>query len=290
VSQGKISRPDWSREEVELIVTDYFSMLAAELSGESFSKTEHRRNLRRLLQARSEGSIEFKHQNISAVLIDLGFPYVTGYLPRFNYQDLLYEIVAERLAGQAQLWTLAEQDAHRPAAVPTVDDILLAMTDPPARRVPPTLRDSTARRYLPARARATVNYLELEARNRSLGSAGEEFVVRFEQARLLRGGHDRLAARIDRVSVTRGDGAGFDVLSYDESGAERWIEVKTTKYGRETPFFLSRNEVEVSRESGERYHLYRVFEFRVAPRLFSLPGSLSSTCAMEPSQYIATVA
>ena len=55
----------WSNTEVQLIVTDYFSMLTAELKGEDYSKAAHRRALLPLLANRSDGSVEFKHQNIS---------------------------------------------------------------------------------------------------------------------------------------------------------------------------------------------------------------------------------
>ena len=287
---GTLGRSEWSREEVEAIVTDYLSMLSFELAGVPYSKTEHRRQLSRLLNGRSDGSIEFKHQNISAVMIDLGFPYVPGYLPRFNYQDLLYDVVAERMAGATEIEQLAARDANKPAALPTVDDILQALTDPPTPRAQRTMADRASRRYMSRRPRTSVNYLEIEARNKSLGRAGEEFVVRFEQARLIKASHERLASKIEHVSLTQGDGAGFDILSFEETGADRFIEVKTTKNGKETPFFLSRNEVEVSRESADRYHLYRVFDWRTKPRLFTLAGALAKTCAMEPNQYIATVA
>lgn len=72
---------DWSREEIELIVEDYLDMLAAELSGVAYNKASHRRRLSDHLRDRSEGSIEFKHANISAALIDLQFPYIAGYKP-----------------------------------------------------------------------------------------------------------------------------------------------------------------------------------------------------------------
>jgi hypothetical protein len=49
----------WSRDEVDLIVADYFTMLRAELAGEPFSKAEHNRALQPLLSGRSKGSIEF---------------------------------------------------------------------------------------------------------------------------------------------------------------------------------------------------------------------------------------
>jgi len=75
---------DWSREEVEAAVSDYFDMLAMELRGQPFNKAEHNRNLQKLLKNRPKGSIERKHQNISAVLIELGYPYIDGYKPLGN--------------------------------------------------------------------------------------------------------------------------------------------------------------------------------------------------------------
>lgn len=59
---------DWSEEEVRLIVADYFDMLEAELLGKPFKKSDHRKTLALKLQGRSDGSIEFKHQNVSGVL------------------------------------------------------------------------------------------------------------------------------------------------------------------------------------------------------------------------------
>ncbi len=65
---------DWSREEVEATVADYFAMLNDELSGLPVNKAAHNERLRRLLSDRSKGSVEFKHANISAVLTALRLP------------------------------------------------------------------------------------------------------------------------------------------------------------------------------------------------------------------------
>ncbi len=73
----EIEMEDWSNIEVEAIVSDYFDMLQNELRGITYNKAEHRRNLRKIIN-RSEGSIEFKHQNISAALINNGAPYIKG--------------------------------------------------------------------------------------------------------------------------------------------------------------------------------------------------------------------
>jgi len=64
---------DWSLAEVEAVVSDYFSMLERELRNAPYSKTEHRNRLKPRLAGRSDGSIERKHQNISAILIESGF-------------------------------------------------------------------------------------------------------------------------------------------------------------------------------------------------------------------------
>lgn len=169
--------------------------------------------------------------------------------------------------------------------VPEVEDILKVLTSPPAPR-----SDAYAAREREApRIGHTANYLERESQNRSLGAAGEQFVLNFERARLINCGREVLAGKIEHISRTQGDGAGFDILSFDASGAERMIEVKTTKYGRETPFFVSRNEVAVSETRAPHYHLYRLFGFREAPGLFTLSGALSITCKLSTSTYLATV-
>ena len=135
-AQNRTARTDWSQPEVEATVADYFAMLAKQLAGVPYNKTTHRRQLVRLLDGRSEQSIEFKHANISAVLIDLGFPYIPGYKPRSNYQRLLYDVVADRLASSRALLDLAAADADQPIAVPEVDDILAVLTDPPSPATP----------------------------------------------------------------------------------------------------------------------------------------------------------
>ena len=90
----------WSSIEINAIVADYFDMLAKELKGERYSKAAHRRALLPMLFNRSDGSVEFKHQNISAVLINMGLPNIKGYLPRFNYQKILEKHVSEYFGKQ----------------------------------------------------------------------------------------------------------------------------------------------------------------------------------------------
>lgn len=278
---------DWTREEVEATVADYFLMLELELVGNPLDKTAHRRRLLPVLNNRSGGSVEFKHQNISAVLIDLGFPYIKGYKPRFNYQRLLIEVVSDRLANNREIVSLVESNEEQSMVVPAVEDILKVLTDPP--RTKPILPRVGEEPTQYIKRTSSVNYLEREARNQKLGLAGEEFILNFERARLISNGHETLASKIEHVSKKYGDAEGYDILSFESTGEERLIEVKTTKYGAEIPFFVTQNELQVSQNNADKYHLYRVYSFRDNPHLFTLPGSLSSTCILNPTAYIARV-
>lgn len=279
-----MSNADWSRAEVEAIVEDYLSMLASELAGTPYNKTAHRQVLKPLLQGRSDASIEFKHANISAALLDAGFPYINGYKPLANYQSLLAEVVAERLNKTSDLFVLAATDADRPIVVPEVEDILAVLTERPK---PRSDIFKVAEPSVPA-IRLPTNYIEREARNRSLGNAGELFALNFERARLIHAGKESLAAKIEHTAKVRGDHAGYDILSFEASGVERLIEVKTTKYGADTPFFVTRNEKAVSERHASQYQLYRLFAFRESPRLYTLPGAIDMTCNLSAATFLAS--
>jgi len=276
----------WSEREVLAAVEDYFDMLRSELSGHSYNKTHHRRALLDHLDDRSNGSVELKHQNISAVLIEMGMPYIDGYKPRFNYQrTLLPEAVADYLERHPEVHALFASDAQVATPTPTVEDFLATFESPPTPDPNrPTGVAEPSAQYNPV----GINYLELEARNQALGNAGEEFAMNFERARLIHAGKDTLAERIEQISSTVGPSAGFDILSFETSGADRFIEVKTTKYGKNTPFYLTPNELRCSQDKAANYFLYRLFLFRKTPRLFALQGHLDRSCVLTPSAFLAS--
>ena len=272
---------DWSRLEVEATVRDYFDMLASELRGVPYIKAAHNETLRAFLDDRTRGAVERKHQNISAVLIELGFPYINGYKPLSNIQHMLRNVVREHLSSLEDL-VAADVDARQNQL--TVDDVLGIGVDPP---VPASVLvgEGTTDYVVSGQRALTINYLQMEALNRSLGDAGEALVMEFERARLLRKGKDHLARSVEQVSKTVGDHAGFDIRSYEVSGRDRFIEVKTTRYGKQTPFYISAGEVRFSEANAHAYHLYRLFEFRQTPGLFQLPGEVGRHVHLQPVNY-----
>jgi hypothetical protein len=286
VQRKTLTGEEWTRQEVELIVADYFEMLRAELLARPYSKSAHRSALRPLLRGRSDGSIEFKHQNISAVLVALGHPYIGGYKPRANYQSLLYDVVEQHLD---QHFELHEQAAASPLLSPDRVPVLepaaaveSMFEQPPERLAIPAEHEKP---WLSRRGRR-VDYARRDAENRKLGELGERFAVDLERARLLRQGRDDLASKVEWVAKTCGDGVGFDVLSFDGSDAsERWIEVKTTGLGKFFPFLVTANEVRCSADQPQRFQLYRLFDFGTSPRVYVLGGSLAEHCELDPVLY-----
>lgn len=274
---------NWSRLEVEACVADYGRMLTLELNGQRYGKTEHANALSQILDGRSRPSIEFKHCNISAVMLALGYPYINGYKPRGNYQALLLDVVEDQLEGNSLLQEAAQAAVLRPATA-------AAVTNPGSIWVPipkPAHVRETPPAYAPNFTATKRDYLAQEARNRSLGRAGELFVLDLEVRRLLAAGKKKLGNRVEHIAATRGDGPGYDVLSFEEDGRERLIEVKTTAFGELTPFFVSRNELERSKVDAERYRLYRLFDFRKRPRVFDLPGAIVGRCQLDAVSYLA---
>ena len=274
----------WSEVEIEAVVADYLHMLMLELSGQKYSKTVHRMRLLPKLDGRSEGSVELKHQNISAILLELDRPWIVGYKPRKNYQHALYDVLVNRLENDKKVDELIEVAVDQPAIAPIVPTYTNLLVDAPViKEVAESVNPNKVRQ----RRGVKKDYLAAEASNRSLGSAGEEFVLNYERYKLLQFGKEKLSQKVEHVSATKGDGLGFDILSFDVDGAEKYIEVKTTAFGKEAPFYVTRNELSLSKEQPEHFYLYRLFEFRSKPKMFSMAGSLSEQCLLDPVSYLA---
>lgn len=277
------SGEDWTEEEVRALVEDYFQMLAEETAHRPYSKTQHRELLMSRLPGRSKGSVEFKHQNVSGVLSDLGFPCIDGYKPARNYQKgILPEVVLEHLGSQDAVVAEIEKSLETvPEYAPSPVDFSNCEVDAPEIETaePQVTPDK------PRKARR-FDFPSRDSANRKLGRAGEEFVAKYQAWTLEISGRSDLAAKIDWVSETQGDGLGYDIRSFDPiSGAEIFIEVKTTNCGRDFPFYVTSNELEVSKALGPAFRLFRVFNFSSSPQFYQLSGSLAEAFQLVPRTY-----
>jgi len=264
---------DWQSDELDAIVADYFAMLEADLSGRPYIKSRHSAALMAAI-GRTHRSVEFKHQNISAVLDELGMPWIRGYKPKRNYQNAIFDAIDRYLTKHP---AILEPAPTLQGAIPAPDEIFVA---------PPPLGATDKR--IPERLQRLVRKfdpVERDHRNRSLGKAGEEFVANLERRRLAGTERSDLARKVRWVAAEDGDGAGYDVLSFDRCGREQLIEVKTTNGSARTPFFLTRNERDLAAERPGDWRIYRVHLFAREPRIFTIAPPVEKTVNLLPETW-----
>ena len=268
---------DWTQSEIDLVVSDYFDMRARYFRNEHFVKARHYEEIARLT-GRTSGSVQRKYMNISAALERVSLPWLSGFAPNRNLQAALREAVEKYVA---QEWNadfipnpatnaMAEQGRIFIGESPTVLEPLITRSQELER---------IARKFDPA---------QRDDRNRKLGAAGEERVFQSEILGLQEVGRPDLAGKVRWVSKEDGDGAGYDILSFDQSGRERFLEVKTTVGHNRTPFFLSRNEKEFAKEASERFRIFRLYEWGKEPKAFLIKPPLENSLILEPTAYRAS--
>jgi hypothetical protein len=276
-----MSNGPWKDAENDLIVADYFAMLADDMAGRPYNKAEHRRALLPLLNDRSEGSVEFKHQNISAVLKGLGEDWIPGYKPAFNFQLALVDAVARWLAWNPA-W-LSRQPELQPAT--GLREAAQIWIGPP-----PTLSNQPPPQELEQMLHVARKFdvAGRDERNRALGRAGEERIVAHEKSALKVAGRDDLARKVRWVSEEDGDGAGYDIASFAPDGRERLIEVKTTNGWERTPFYISCNELAVAEERRTEWCLLRLWNFSREPKAFELHPPLDAHVSLTATAFQAS--
>lgn len=270
----------WTDEENDLIVADYFAMLADDVAGRSYGKAERNRRLQGRID-RSRKSIEFKHQNISAVLKGLGEDWIPGYRPAFHFQMSLIDAVARWLARNPD-WL-----ARRPTAQ---EGSGLRETSPLWVGPPPTLSNQPPPQELEQTLHIARKFdvAGRDERNRALGRAGEERVLAHEHASLTNAGRNDLARKIRWVSQEDGDGTGYDIASFSADGRTRLIEVKTTNGWERTPFHVTRNELAVAEERRTEWCLFRLWNFSREPKAFELYPPLDAHVSLTATTFQAS--
>jgi len=271
----------WTDEENDLIVADYFAMLINDVSGEPYNKADHRRPLVPRLRNRSEGSVEFKHQNISAVLKGLGEDWIMGYKPAFNFQLSLVDAVV-RWLDLHPIW--------RPVALGPMPSSGLYEAPPLWIGPPPTHSNGPAPLELEQMLHIALKFdvAGRDERNRALGRAGEERVLAHERSSLTSAGRDDLAKAVRWIADEDGDGAGYDIASFNPDGSPRLIDVKTTNGWERTPFYISRNELAVADERRAEWSLIRLWNFTREPKAFELHPPLEAHLSLTATTFQAS--
>jgi hypothetical protein len=135
------------------------------------------------------------------------------------------------------------------------------------------------------------DYEAQQKRLKQIGDRGEAIVLEMERLRLTEANRKDLAGKVQHIA-DRNDSAGFDILSYDEDGSERPIEVKAMS-GKtlDRGFYITANEAEKA-SSLSNYHIYFVFSaMSRKPRVLPVKNPLAkvSNFELRPTAYHATL-
>jgi hypothetical protein len=128
--------------------------------------------------------------------------------------------------------------------------------------------------------------LNNQKKNRKTGETAEKIVLKAEQERLINLGRVELSEKVKIISEDMS--LGFDILSYDEDGTERQIEVKGSTSEDLFAFHLSANELEKSKKL-PNYYLYVVHgvgRTNTEVKFFHAPQFLSEQFDVLPVQYL----
>jgi len=143
----------------------------------------------------------------------------------------------------------------------------------------------------PPKKLVELDWAVADERNRTLGDQGEQLVMKYERNRLIAAGRADLAAVIERISLVD-SAAGYDIQSFDLEGNEIFIEVKSTKGGINTPFYISANEVATANNHPGKYYLYRLHSLNLQSKTYQLyvkQGSVEEIFDLEPVSFKARV-
>jgi hypothetical protein len=124
-----------------------------------------------------------------------------------------------------------------------------------------------------------------------ISSLAEEFVLGFEKKRLRSIKKIKLSNLVERVSI-RDIGVGYDILSFDNDGGKRFIEVKSST-GLRIYFEWSKKEREMAKLYRKKYWIYFIPysstlpNLKVKPILIQDPfNCLGKDLKEEPSSWV----
>lgn len=136
-----------------------------------------------------------------------------------------------------------------------------------------------------------IDYISKAKRDSEAGLLGEKLVLEYEKERLIKKGLGVYAEKVVWASQ-ESDRFGYDICSFDqdENGEikEIKIEVKTTTSKVDTEFFVSKNELETSKQFGSSYCVYRLYDVRGnKPKFYRAFGPIDANFFLDPVTYMA---
>lgn len=194
-------------------------------------------------------------------------------LSNYEYAHYLYYLfgVPSYKKGEMRLDALGILDN---SVIPDKKRVVTVIEGTPSSRIP---------REVSKRSPYKINYIKDTIVNLKTGFSGEQLVMDYEVNRLKKSGY---AERIEHISLID-DSLGYDILSFEEDGTYRYIEVKTTKTNISSSgsFYISANELKCAQN--KNYWIYYVIDVESDnPKLYLMKNPLKNKqIHLEPISY-----
>lgn len=198
----------------------------------------------------------------------------------FKWQILDWDIDTK----QAETMGLELLEDHPINKETQEQNIPLVQTPPPIQKSATFIVGEKSKDFLGKK----VDFAENEQKKKDVGKGGEDLVISLEKKTFLECGSPHLINEIEHVSITQGDGAGYDIKSITLDEEPKYIEVKTTVGGINTPFTLTINELNFSNQYAKNYYLYRIYDYNIknkTGKYYVITGNISKKMLLEPTQF-----
>lgn len=134
-----------------------------------------------------------------------------------------------------------------------------------------------------------IDFIQKASKDKRIGNLGEQLVLSYEIDRLNKIGLEKYANKVFWAAL-ESDAYGYDIISYDldlnGKVREIKIEVKTTASKVDDDFYVTRNELEKSKEYGNDYCIYRIYDVRSKdPKFYKAFGPIEDNFNLDPITY-----
>lgn len=212
----------------------------------------------------------------------------------YEMTDIGYKLILDLTIFKEMDSSLEDFESIFEEEVDAIEEILdskteLLKVDPPERKA----RKATVEHKTQPTESRNRDFDESNKKNQKTGDLGERLVFDYEKSRLEAAGISDIDKKLIRTSDNPeyGNAYPYDILSVDiATGKTIYIEVKTTRYGAETPFFISEAERAFSETNCSAYRLYRVFDAiqTKEPKFFETTGYVGDNFTLTSDRYIVT--
>lgn len=137
--------------------------------------------------------------------------------------------------------------------------------------------------------RVKVDYNKINLSKEKVGEESEKKVYNLEKQKLMKENREDLAEKVFWESKENGDGAGYDIKSFEKIDGEYveiYIEVKGTSKKIDEAFEISINEIEASNKYDKQYYIYRVAEiYSENPHFYRINGKIADNFNLEATSF-----